>query len=123
MNARDDNGYNALNHALPDSYDEKRIDKYKKMLEPCDLLESAEIIDLQVILPVRRAGNLSGQDVPGLAGCVTICGLQCHGISCRDSKLNVHFRRMKVLSVQTFQDILLWYPVFVPQIAGGLKPV
>ena len=62
----------------------------------------------QALLPAGGAGYLSGQDVPGLAGCVTICGLQGHGISCRDSKLNVHFRRKKVFSVQTFQENLLW---------------
>ena len=42
-------------------------------------IEEEEIIDLPVILPVRRAGNLSGQDVPGLAARVTICVLQAKG--------------------------------------------
>ena len=43
-------------------------------------IEEEEIIDLPVILPVRRAGNLSGQDVPGLAACITISVLQGDGI-------------------------------------------
>ena len=42
------------------------------------------------LLPASSAGDLSGEDVPGLAGCIQ-CVLQGDGISCRSSKLNVHF--------------------------------
>ena len=50
------------------------------------------------ILPAGSAGYLSGQDVPGLWGCIQ-CVRQGDGIRWGGSKLNVHFTGIKKFGI------------------------
>ena len=53
------------------------------------------------LLPCISAGDLCGEDVPGLGAGVPQRGLQCDGVRGRGSKLHVHWRNEREISVVT----------------------